>query len=691
MTEIKSRDNVTLKKLGDLDPATVAADNDLLLIEQGGVGRRVSVAALKDGLVTTATDQTVQGAKTFNGTVKFTNTSQAIEVDTAAGTAGRVDFESAGSLRWSFRKSADAETGSNSGGNLALNRYADNGALMSTPLTVNRATGTITVNNGFVSNGTISVSSTLTAQKINSVHTGTASGDHTVAAIQNATVGDNIAALNASSSNTKFSAAQITGMEEGHGSLKISHVKPAAADGNASALSIDLKGTGTAAKGIFMDATQGGTTGALLDLRNDGIARLRLTATGALVLADDFSAADARLTVRLSNDTEAGLAIRANSATGANLMEFRRASDGAVRTRVDSQGQLVTQQNAYFTGPGLQVGSTSAAYGGGSGGMIGINNATTLPTTNPAGGCVVYAEGGELRTRSSAGVVNTVGDARRIQGVAVHTTTPTNGQVLVYSSANLRYEPSTNISTLPNSTFVNLLRLSRRVGAVETRFDDIVTRAGAAFEEIQMAGNGAVRAYWVRLLGDSIGNVGSGAGFAAAWTQQLFEHLWALRAVGVPLVIQTSAGANTTYGASAAADFTANRRIVLPNYAGRTIIGTGANSGLTTRSLNQTGGAETHLLLTAEMPSHNHGVTDPGHTHVAAAANTEGVGGLLLANVNTGSGSQSLFQGGTNAGVPVASSITGITTNNNGSGTAHNNMSPWAALQYQIFAGFVEV
>lgn len=41
----------------------------------------------------------------------------------------------------------------------------------------------------------------------------------------------------------------------------------------------------------------------------------------------------------------------------------------------------------------------------------GIANATTIPPTNPAGGCVLYVEGGALKYRSSSDAVTTIAPA----------------------------------------------------------------------------------------------------------------------------------------------------------------------------------------------------------------------------------------------------------------------------------------
>ena len=95
-------------------------------------------------------------------------------------------------------------------------------------------------------------------------------GDHV--AVFNLAVdgGPNNAGLNVVSANTAFSACEVTGHETSHGTLKISHVNPGpnpVSDANAAAISIDLQaGTagGTAAQGIFVKSTTGGTSGVIM-------------------------------------------------------------------------------------------------------------------------------------------------------------------------------------------------------------------------------------------------------------------------------------------------------------------------------------------------------------------------------------------------------------------------------------------
>jgi hypothetical protein len=154
---------------------------------------------------------------------------------------------------------------------------------------------------------------------------------HTVSIFHNTAggAGDSIAeALDVVSTNPLDSTLGVRGREEGKGTVKITHEKPAGSDANAAALSIGLAGAGTACQGIFIgNDADNPTTGPLLHIRNGGPGSERLVLT-----------ADGRMELPIPG-VQGGLLI----GTDANL--FRSApgviaTDGAVRATV-MQGESV--------------------------------------------------------------------------------------------------------------------------------------------------------------------------------------------------------------------------------------------------------------------------------------------------------------------------------------------------------------
>jgi hypothetical protein len=115
-------------------------------------------------------------------------------------------------------------------------------------------------------------------------------GDHVAVLNLASTGGTNNAGLNIVSANTEFSACEVTGHETAHGTLKISHRNPGpepTSDANAAAISIDLQAgvaKGTAAQGVFLKSTTGGTTGKILNyVDRDGVTIFALMADGSLL------------------------------------------------------------------------------------------------------------------------------------------------------------------------------------------------------------------------------------------------------------------------------------------------------------------------------------------------------------------------------------------------------------------------
>lgn len=85
----------------------------------------------------------------------------------------------------------------------------------------------------------------------------------------------------------------------------------------------------------------------------------------------------------------------------------------------------------------------------------------------------------------------------------------------------------------------------------------------------------------------------------------------------------------------------------VPDYRGRTPIGSGTGPGLTARAVGQALGEEKHLLTTGEMPAHTHS---------------------YQTSLTSGS-----FSG---SGSPALVGTTGATTGSTGGGETHNNMQP---------------
>ena len=156
---------------------------------------------------------------------------------------------------------------------------------------------------------------------------------------------------------------------------------------------------------------------------------------------------------------------------------------------------------------------------------------------------------------------------------------------------------------------------------------------------------------WLIEDGKTIGNSASGAtGRANADTEDLFTHLWT-QFTNTELIIQTSGGAASTRGASAAADFSANKR--MPLFDSRTRFLRGSDSGL---------GFDAALVpgINQDDIIKNHTHTTQPHNHSVPAKSRSGYaeGGDRVASIN-----DNQFSGWSNDAMTTGS--TTVTVNNN--------------------------
>jgi hypothetical protein len=151
---------------------------------------------------------------------------------------------------------------------------------------------------------------------------------------------------------------------------------------------------------------------------------------------------------------------------------------------------------------------------------------------------------------------------------------------------------------------------------------------------------------------DNSGNVGIGTATPVSALEiaspGVFTGAWAYLPTGTAMMfVQTAAPTGWT------------KSTTHDNKALRVVSGAASSGGTTAFTSVFT----SRTITTANMPSHSHGVTDPGHTHTVATTITSGVG--------PGPSSQAGGTGSTNTTTYTSSSsTTGISINNAGSGTA---------------------
>ncbi|MCA9340249.1 MAG: hypothetical protein KDA17_05025 [Candidatus Saccharibacteria bacterium] len=235
---------------------------------------------------------------------------------------------------------------------------------------------------------------------------------------------------------------------------------------------------------------------------------------------------------------------------------------------------------------------------------------------------------------------------------------------------------------------------------------------------------------WLFVNGDTIGNASSNAtGRANADTATLFGILWERGNTHGTLAIYDSAGAASTFGASSAADYAANKAIALPDHREKVVMGyddkgsgTAVSTLLDTSVLGDTGGSESFTLAVINLPEHVHdtGTYAVGsHSHssgsLAGGSHSHGNGSLVAGNgrqtlsVNSGKrtdnqGSQAVNYSLSNSNINISGSTSSASVNisgstssatpsfsgesgSTGSGTAKAHMAPTIVETKLIFYG----
>lgn len=190
---------------------------------------------------------------------------------------------------------------------------------------------------------------------------------------------------------------------------------------------------------------------------------------------------------------------------------------------------------------------------------------------------------------------------------------------------------------------------------------------------------------WILLDGRTIGNASSSAtNRANADTQALFTALWN----AYPNSILGVSGGR---GASAAADFAANKNITVPDFRGKTAVGrdnmggtaanrvTNSTASPDGNTVGASGGIQKHQLVASEMPSHVHSVTGTtdtqgSHTHIyhEDTQHNAGPGGAGNFNGNGSSGGDN-----TTSTAGAHSHNISLSVGSTGGDGAHQNMPPF--------------
>ncbi|MGD1878939.1 MAG: phage tail protein [Kiloniellaceae bacterium] len=171
---------------------------------------------------------------------------------------------------------------------------------------------------------------------------------------------------------------------------------------------------------------------------------------------------------------------------------------------------------------------------------------------------------------------------------------------------------------------------------------------------------------WLLENGETIGSAASAGTHQGAQYEALFTFLW-------DNYDDTTNPVVGGRGESAAADWTSNKAITLPDSRNRSTVAAGGAPGFTVRTAGETGGAETHALTAAENGPHGHPFRKCDARQTSAQSYPNG-GFMSHTNINT---NYPAYAG-------AVSATNGEQIGGSGLGLPHNIMQPFIVATYQI-------
>lgn len=331
---------------------------------------------------------------------------QVLRMAASAGTEKAIEFNNdsfgaSASRRWKIRANSTAESGSNVGTDFQLVRYDDAGTAVDSPIEVTRSSGQVLL-------GTSSGSGVI-------VRRSNASSGAPALQVQANTAGGTGVEIQTQSNTSRILQALVSGDANRRYYIDTDGTHnwgpgTAGVDVNLYRSATNILATDDLFQAVGVTSTTtGGTAAGTFATSADGTASL------GTVVINPFSTAKRALDIRLAADSVSRLRVDFSQGSGAGTLVFGDGTTADVSLYRTSTTTLRTTGSFTIdldlrTVRNAQFGSATLSVGGGTG-VIGITNASVVPTTNPSGGGVMYVEAGALKFRGSSGTVTTLAPA----------------------------------------------------------------------------------------------------------------------------------------------------------------------------------------------------------------------------------------------------------------------------------------